>query len=129
MAIRTGNQETGSATVGFLFTALLSVTVFLGLLQTAVVLHTRATLIDIAGEAARVAGRHGASAQDGTKRAHELLHTVPGDAHVHVEHLTVGTGSIVRVTISSDFPILGGFGINEGLTVSGHGVVEEYEDL
>lgn len=123
------DSETGAAVAGFALTAGLTTLVFLIVLQFAFVLHTKAVVIDAAGQGARIAARHNASVSQGIARTAELLEPLAGTPDITTARLTVGNSQTIRVTVSTQFPVLGPFGIPGLLTAHGNALVETYDPL
>ncbi|WP_019148356.1 hypothetical protein [Timonella senegalensis] len=123
------HREQGSAVVGFAYTSALLTLLFLSLLQVAFIMHTRVVLIDIAGEGARAAGRHGSSLAQGESHARELLTQVPGEHTVSSRVSSHQGFRIVEMTVQGTLPVIGAFGVSNGLSVTGRGVVESYQEV
>lgn len=120
-------SDTGSAVVGFALVAGLTTLLFAAVLQLALALHVRTTLVDCAAEGAR----HGALADrtpaDGAARARELiaLSLAPGFAEdVTAERATVDGLEVVRVTVRAPLPVLGLLGPGDVVEVDGHALAE-----
>lgn len=106
---------------------MLLTTVALAVVQLALALHVRNTVIDAAAEGARYAALAGASEADGVARTRELIATaVSADfaADVSASTITVDGVDVVSITVRTDLPLLGLFGPPHGLEVSGHAAVE-----
>jgi hypothetical protein len=124
---RSAADDTGSAVVGFVLVSLLTTVVFLGVLQVALALHVRATLVDCAAEGAR----HGALADrtpaDGAARAKELvtLSLSPRFAEqVEGSRAVLNGLDVVRVEVTAPLPVLGLLGPGGVLRVDGHALAE-----
>lgn len=107
--------------------SVLLVTVLLGVLQLALALHVRNTVVDAAGEGARYGALAGSSPGAGAERTRELVATalhprfgqdVRGQV-VHRDGLEV-----VEVTVRAPLPVLGLLGPSGTLTASGRAVLE-----
>lgn len=122
-------REDGSAVVGFVFTSLLVTLLFLALLQVALAMHARIMLIDIAGQGARVAGRHDSSLSEGKDYARELAQQVPGEHEVSAQIIEKDGLQIVEFTVTGTLPVLGTLGVPHGITATGHGMVETYVEV
>lgn len=127
MSPRSAADDSGSAVVGFVLVSLLTTVVFLGVLQLALVLHVRTTLVDCAAEGARYGALADRTPADGAARARELV-TVSLSPRLaeHVEgSRTVLNGlDVVRVEIIAPLPVLGVLGPAGLLRVDGHALVE-----
>jgi hypothetical protein len=124
---RSAADDTGSAVVGFVLVSLLTTVVFLGVLQVALALQVRATLVDCAAEGAR----HGALADrtpaDGAARAKELvtLSLSPRFAEqVEGSRAVLNGLDVVRVEVTAPLPVLGLLGPGGVLRVDGHALAE-----
>lgn len=114
--------------VGFLLVSLLVTVMFLGVVQVAVVVHVRSTLVDCAGEGARLAARADRGLADGEARTRELVAGAlsPGYAPVVVASYVDAAGArMVEVEVTADLPLIGLWGPSGTLTVAGHALVEE----
>jgi Flp pilus assembly protein TadG len=111
--------------VGVLLTVLA-----LAVVQLALALHVRNTLLDAAAEGARYAALAGSSDAAGIARTRDLI-----SAAVSAEYardVTAGTTSIagvsaVEVTVRATLPVVGLLGLERGLEVSGHAALENVE--
>lgn len=99
----------------------------LAVVQLALALHVRNTLLDAAAEGARFAALAGATPADGTSRTRDLISAAisPGYAN----DISVGTASIagvpaIEVTVRATMPVIGLLGVERGLEVSGHAAIE-----
>ncbi len=105
---------------------LLSV-MFALLLQLALSVHVRNTLVDAAGEGARYAAQVGHTPQDGVRRTQELARSALSAAYSEdvTARRTVHDGlEVVEVQVSAPLPIVGLSG-PAALVVRGHALVEE----
>lgn len=127
MSPRSAADDTGSAVVGFVLVSLLTTVVFLGVLQVALALHVRATLVDCAAEGARYGALADRTPGDGAARARELvaLSLSPRFAQQVEASRTVLNGlDVVRVEVTAPLPVLGLLGPGGVLRVDGHALVE-----
>ncbi len=100
---------------------------FLAVLQLALVLHVRNTLIDCAAEGARLGGLADRTPADGAARTRSLIGMSLGERYAG--DVTAGRVSrdgieIVEVRVRADVPALGLIPTGRTLTVTGHGLVE-----
>jgi len=108
--------------VGALLTLL-----FVGVVQLAVVLHVRNTLVDCASEGARYGAFADRTAADGAARARELIGLSLSQRYADdvTATTTVLDGvPVVEVRVSAPLPVVGLLGPTTGITVTGHGVDE-----
>ncbi len=108
--------------MGVLLTALL-----LAVVQLALALHVRNTVLDAAAEGARYAALAGSSPAAGVERTRRLI-----DAAIAAEYAsdvsaattTVGGAPAIAVTVRAVLPVVGLFGPERGLEVTGHAAIE-----
>ena len=108
--------------VGVLLTVLA-----LSVVQLALALHVRNTLLDAAAEGARYAALAGSTAADGVGRTKDLIGSaISGDYANDVSASVTGIGesATIEVTVRARLPVVGLLGIERGLEVSGHAAVE-----
>lgn len=106
----------------------LVVVLVLGLMQLALVLHVRNTLVDSAGEGARVAALADQPLSAGVDRTRELLTTSLSSGYardVRARIVRQDGLEIVVVTVVSPLPLVGLLGPSGTLTVTGRAVSEE----
>ncbi len=123
---RRGDDE-GSAVVDFVLVGALLTFVFVGVVQLAVVLHVRNTLVDCASEGARFGALADRTPDDGAARTRELigLSLSPRYADdVTAATTTVDGVAVVQVRVRSPLPVIGLLGPSRGLDLTGHGVQE-----
>jgi Flp pilus assembly protein TadG len=120
-------DESGAAIVDFALVAALVTVLFLGVVQLAVVLHVRNTLIDCASEGARYGALADRSPEQGSARTRELIESAlaPG----YATDVTAGSAEVaglrtVEVTVRAPMPVIGLLGPRGTLVVQGHGVEE-----
>jgi hypothetical protein len=101
--------------------------VFAGLVQLAVVLHVRNTLIDCASEGARYGALADRRPADAAQRTRELIRADLSDRYA----ADVGAGveevdglATVVVRVRAPLPVAGMFGVGRVVDVSGHAVQE-----
>lgn len=117
-------SEEGSAPVSFLMTSLLVLIVFVGLLQTGLVMHCKNALTDVASEAARQGSRRGADNDDARQFALTQGSEVASVLSVDTTRSDLGQGELLSVTISAKYPLLGSFFTASQLSVTGRSVIE-----
>lgn len=101
--------------------------VFVGVVQVAVVLHVRNTLVDCASEGARYGAFADRTPQDGAARARELIAQDLSPAYARdvtagVERFA-GLDTVV-VRVRAPLPVAGLLGVGRVVEVSGHAVAE-----
>lgn len=120
-------DERGSAVAEFTMVGVLLTVLALAVVQLALALHVRNTLLDAAAEGARYAALAGSSGPAGVIRTKELISAaVSAD---YARDVSAGTTSIagvpaVEVTVRSTLPVVGLLGLERGLEVSGHAALE-----
>lgn len=107
--------------------AALTTVLFAGVLQLALTLHVRSTLVDCAAEGARYGALADRTPADGAARAAELARAslAPGivqDVTASQEDLDGLT--VVRVEVRATLPVLGLLGPSGALVVDGHALEE-----
>jgi Flp pilus assembly protein TadG len=120
--------DAGSAAVEFVLVGILTTVLFAGVVQLALALHVRATLVDCAAEGARYGALDGSGPEAGAARTRELVASAlaPSFAEdVRAERTTVDGLDVVRVTVSAPLPVLGLLGPGGVLTVEGHALQED----
>ena len=127
MRPRRGNGDRGSAVVDFTLVGALVTLVFVAVVQLAVVLHVRNTLIDCASDGARAGALADRDPRAGAARARELIAADLSPAYAR--SVTAGVETFdgvptVVVRVRAPLPLVGLFGAGRVLTVSGHAVVE-----
>lgn len=123
----TTDPERGSAVVDFTLVSVLVLVLFLGVVQVALAVHVRATLVDCAAEGARVAGRADRGPQDGAARTRDLITAALSSRYAQdvVARQTVVDGlPVVEVTVSAPLPVVGLLGPAGVVTVDGHALEE-----
>ncbi|WP_308201042.1 TadE/TadG family type IV pilus assembly protein [Agromyces mediolanus] len=130
MAVRRQSRprdERGSAVAEFAMVAMLLTLLALGVIQLALALHVRNTVLDAAAEGARFAALAGVAPEAGAARTRELISTAVGAGYAtEIEQSRVDRDGVelVRVTVRAALPVLGLFGPPASLEVSGHAVRE-----
>lgn len=112
--------------VGVLLTALA-----LGVVQLALAVHVRNSAIDAAVEGARHAGLAGSSLDAGVERTRLLLEASLSEgfaAEVTARRIAVGTVPVIEVEVRAPLPLIGLFGFEDSLEVTGHAPLEYLED-
>lgn len=106
--------------VGALLTLL-----FMSIVQLALVLHVRNTLIDAAASGARYGTLADRTPADGAERTADLIRMALNDSlaeDVTFEETMVGGVRMLQVTVRAPLPVIGFLGPSDGLEVTGHGL-------
>ena len=99
----------------------------LAVVQLALALHVRNTLLDAAAEGARYAALAGSSRADGVARTKDLIAAAVSAEYaqdVTTGVTTIGGVPVVEVTVRATLPVVGLLGLQRGLEVSGHAAIE-----
>ena len=123
-------DERGSAVAEFTLVGIMLTVLALAVVQLALALHVRNTLLDAAAEGARYAALAGSSAGDGIARTKDLIGAAISTDFA--EDVTAGSTSIagvpaIEVTVRATLPVIGLLGLERGLEVSGHAAIETVE--
>lgn len=105
--------------------AVLIVLIALGVVQAALIIHTRNTLIDAAVQGAHHASLVGATPEDGAARAEHLITQRFGESYEVVSHATEDADGIISVEVNATLPLVGLFGPAGSLSVEGRALDEE----
>ncbi|AMB58045.1 TadE/TadG family type IV pilus assembly protein [Microterricola viridarii] len=121
------HDERGSALAEFTMVAALLTLLCLAVIQLALALHIRNTVQDAAAEGARLAALAGATLDDGAQRTRELISIGIGPAYA--THVTAGYTEVAdlrstEVRVVTPLPVIGLFGIESALEVTGHAALE-----
>jgi len=118
--------ERGSAAVEFALVAPLVIAIALLVLQVALAVHVRTTLIAAAAEGARAAALAGAPLQAGEQRARALLEGNLAEGlvtDVRAERGVEDGQLVTSVTVQARLPLLGLLGVTT-MRVTGHAIQE-----
>ncbi len=124
---RSRNSETGSAIVDFVLVGGLLVLVFMSVVQLALGVHIRNTLIDCAAEGARYAALADLGPADGVERTRYLIRSALAPrfaTDVTAATTTIDGRVVAEVTVSAPLPVIGLLGSMTHVTVSGHALEE-----
>ena len=106
----------------------LVVVLFVAVVQLALVLHVRTTLVDAAAEGARLAARADQAPAAGVARTAELITSATSARYARdVTAATVQRGDVllVEVTVRAPVPVVGLVGSFGDVTVTGHAIAEQ----
>jgi Flp pilus assembly protein TadG len=120
-------DETGSAVVEFALVGALLTVLTVSVLQLALALHVRNTVLDAASEGARFAALADNSSADGIARCRALIDAAIGPAYA--TDVTAASGSwrghpTVTITVRTTLPVIGLLGVADALEVSGSAPIE-----
>nr|WP_281065171.1 TadE family protein [Brachybacterium sacelli] len=118
-------RDEGSAVVEFPMVAALIVLIALGVMQAALIVHTRNTLIDAAVQGAHHASLIGATPEDGAERAERLIGDRFGDSFQVEASAAESSEGTIRVEVRATLPLVGLFGPSGSLAVEGRAIDEE----
>lgn len=101
------------------------VMIALMIIQAALIVHTRNTLVDAAVQGAHHASLVGSSPQDGAERAERLIDERFGGGLDAEATAVQGPDGVIRVQVSATLPLVGLFGPAGAMTVQGRAIDEE----
>lgn len=120
-------EEAGDATVDFVLVGALLTVLTMAVVQLALALLIRNTVLDAAAEGARYAALAGNSLEDGTARTRDLIGAALGPAYTHdiraAKAIVRGVPATV-ITVRVPLPLIGLVGLDEGMEVHGHAATE-----
>ncbi|WP_277985242.1 TadE/TadG family type IV pilus assembly protein [Agromyces binzhouensis] len=120
-------DDRGSAVAEFALVGVLLTALLLAVVQLALALHVRNTVLDAAAEGARYAALAGSSPAAGIERTRLLIDAAIAAeyaADVSAATTTVGGVPAIAVTVRTSLPVIGLLGPERGLEVTGHAAVE-----
>ncbi|MCI0686664.1 MAG: pilus assembly protein [Sporichthyaceae bacterium] len=123
-----GPPESGAVLVEFVLVTILLVVLFLGIVQLALALHVRNTLVASAAEGARYGALADRTPEQGAERARQLIRTALGERFtgaVRASATDVDGVPVVEVEVRAPLPLLGPIGPDGVLVVSGHALDEK----
>lgn len=115
--------ERGSAVVDFVLVGALLTLVVVAVIQLALVLYVRNTLIDAASSGARYGTLADRSPQDGVERTRSLISgTLSAGYAEDVTYARTGEGAaaMLQIRVSAPLPVIGLIGPGGGIEVTGH---------
>lgn len=116
------DRERGSAVAEFTMVTVLLMMLFLGVVQVALALHVRNTLLQSAVEGARYGARADVDPAAASTRTRELIRGFASEAYaqdVSAGLTTAGGVQVVEVTVRAPLPVVGTLGPGGVLTVHG----------
>jgi len=120
-------DDRGSAVVEFVLVSVLVVIVVLALLQVAIALYVRNTLMAAAAEGARFGAAYGRTPDDAALHTQRLIETtLPPE---YADGVAAGTENVagvptVVVEVRAALPVLAWFGPDDGIRVRAHAMRE-----
>ena len=123
-------DDAGSAPVEFVLVGVLLTFLTLAVLQLALALHVRNTVLDAAAEGARFGALADNDPRDAAPRTAELIATAVGADYARDIEVREGTwmgAPAVIVTVRTTLPLAGFLGVDRALEVEGHAVLETLE--
>ncbi|WP_331461479.1 MULTISPECIES: TadE family protein [unclassified Arthrobacter] len=109
--------------VDFVMVGALVSLMFMAVIQLALVLHVRNTLIDAAASGARYGALADRSPADGAERTSGLIEGALGGeyaADVRSSETVVDGVRMLEITVGAPLPVIGLIGPQDGIEVSGH---------
>jgi hypothetical protein len=119
-------RERGAAVVDFVLVGALLTMFFVSIIQLALILHVRNTLIDAAASGARYGTLADRSADDARRRTGELIGTALNAdfaRDIEMREVTFQGLRTLEVTVRAPLPVIGLIGPREGLEVTGHAAI------
>jgi len=121
------DDERGSAVAEFTLVGILLAVLALAVVQLALALHVRNTVLDAAAEGARYAALAGSGEHAGVARTRDLIGAAISEdfaADVTAGRTTIGGVPAIAITVRTTMPVIGLLGFEQGLEVTGHAAVE-----
>ena len=121
------DRERGSAVVDFVLVGALVTVLLAAVLQLALALHVRTTLVDCAAEGARVGALLGSSAEAGVERTKYLVGSALSPAYaqdVEASVTDVDGASVLEISVRAPLPVVGLLGPSGVVVASGRAFVE-----
>lgn len=119
-------RERGAAVVDFVLVGALLTLFFVSIIQLALILHVRNTLIDAAASGARYGTLADRSADDARRRTGELIGTALNAdfaRDIQTREVVFQGLRTLEVTVRAPMPVIGLIGPREGLEVTGHAAI------
>jgi hypothetical protein len=120
-------RDDGSAVAEFAMVGAILTVLTVSVLQLALALHVRNTVLDSASEGARFAALADNSPADGILRCRTLITTAIGAGYATDIRASSGTWMghpAVTITVRTTLPVIGLLGVGGALEVSGHAAIE-----
>jgi Flp pilus assembly protein TadG len=120
-------EDAGSAVAEFVMVGALLTVLTLSVIQLGLGLHIRNTVLDAASEGARFAALADSSLDEGVARSRDLISSAIGSGYATDVTATYGRylgQQSAIVTVRTPLPLIGLFGLDGALEVTGHAAVE-----
>ncbi len=120
-------EDVGSAVAEFVMVGALLTVLTLSVIQLGLALHIRNTVLDAASEGARFAALADSSLGEGAARSRDLISSAIGSGYATDVTATYGRylgQKSAIVTVRTPLPLIGLFGLDGALEVTGHAAVE-----
>jgi hypothetical protein len=124
------DSQRGSVLAEFVMVAAVLTALTLAVLQLALALHIRNTVLDAAAEGARYAALADSGLDQGAARSRDLITAALGPSYasdVSASYVDLAGQPGVRVRVVAPLPLFGLLGMSRGLEVDGHAAVEGLE--
>ncbi len=121
-------RESGSAVVDFVLVVVVLLPLFLGILQLALVLHVRNTLVSAASEGARYGATADRGLGDAVLKTREQIRTTLSERYaraVTAHQVDQAGAPTLEVRVEATVPALGLGGPGIHLSVTGHAIEEQ----
>lgn len=125
---RRAHDDRGSAVVDFVLVVMVLLPLFLGILQLALVLHVRNTLVSAASEGARYGATVDRGPSDAVAKTREQIRDALAGRYaegVTAHQVVLGGAPVVEVRVEATVPALGLGGPGIHLSVAGHAIEEQ----
>lgn len=123
-------DDSGSAIAEFVMVVSLLTFLTLSVLQFALALHVRNTVLDAAAEGARYAALADSGLTEGEERTRLLITAALGESYARNIEASFGETAgyaSAEVSVVTPLPLLGLLGFESGLSVVGHAAVESLD--
>lgn len=123
-------DDSGSAVAEFVMVSALLTVLTLSVIQLALALLIRNTIVDAAAEGARFGALVDSSLSQGEARTVELIETALSPDYARDVSASVGSylgHPAITVTVRAPLPLIGLIGLDDGLEVSGHAAIESLD--
>lgn len=130
LAAALARDDRGSVVAEFTLVGVLLTVLALAVVQLALALHVRNTVLDAAAEGARYAALAGSSLGDGIERTRDLIGAAISSEYaddVTASRTSIGGVPAVEVTVRATLPVVGLLGLQRGLEVAGHAAIEDLD--
>lgn len=119
--------ERGSAVVDFVLVGALLALTFISIVQLALTLHVRNTLIDAAASGARYGSLADRSPEDGMERTRDLIDSALNSGFaqdISFSRAEFAGIPVLRITVRTSLPVIGLIGPAGGMEVTGHAALQ-----